>query len=181
MSTNKAHWIGRLGRWTRLHLLRALRENASPSRTALGLAMGAFIGIVPSFMIGAPLAFFLAARLGWNRAAAVAGAVVSMNPITAPFLYSLSAWLGFEITGTHVAVEVEGIINNLREYALPFLIGNAVLALAIAVVLGVLMFFFVRRQGPRGMRAMVKSQPRIRPISRAVARVEEPAECRQAP
>lgn len=181
MSTNKAHWIGRLGRWTRLHLLRALRENASPSRTALGLALGAFIGIVPSFMVGAPLAFFLAGRLGWNRAAAVAGSVLSMNPLTAPLLYSLSAWLGFEITGRHVAVEVEGVINNLREYAFPFLVGNAVLALGIAVALGLIMFFFVRRRGPRGMRDMVKSHRRVRPIPRPATRVEEPAEVRQAP
>ena len=82
MSNDKTYWAGRLGRWGRLHLLRALRENASPARTALGLALGAFIGIVPSFMVGAPLSFFLAGRLGWNRAAAVAGSVVSMNPVT---------------------------------------------------------------------------------------------------
>ena len=145
MSKDKTHWAGRLGRWTRLHLLRALRENASPGRTALGLALGAFIGIVPSFMVGAPLAFFLAGRLGWNRAAAVAGSVLSMNPLTAPFLYSLSAWLGFEITGRHVTVEVEGLINNLRDYAFPFLVGNAVVALAIAVVLGLVMFSFGKK------------------------------------
>jgi uncharacterized protein (DUF2062 family) len=181
MSTNKAHWIGRLGRWTRLHFLRALRENATASRTAFGFALGAFIGIVPSFMVGAPLAFFLAGRLGWNRAASVAGAVLSMNPVTAPFLYSLSAWLGFEITGTHVALEVEGIINILREYALPFLIGNAVLALATAFGFGLFMFFFVRRQGPRGMRALVKSKTRVRPISRVAPSVEESAEVRPAP
>lgn len=181
MSTNKAHWIGRLGRWIRLHLLRALRENASPARTALGLALGAFVGIVPSLMVGTPLSFFLAGRLGLNRAAAAAGSVLSMNPITAPFLYSLSAWLGFEITGQSVTVEVEGLMNYLREYAVPFLIGNTVLALGVALVLGVLMFFFVRRQGPRGIRAMVKTQPRVRPLGRATASVEEPAEVRQTP
>lgn len=181
MSTNKAHWMGRLGRWTRLHLLRALRENATAGRTAFGFALGAFIGVVPSFMVGGPLAFFLAGRLGWNRAAAVAGSVLSMNPLTAPFFFSLSAWLGFEITGTHVALEVDGIINGLRESALPFLIGNAVLALATAVGFGLVMFFYVRRQGPRGMRAMVKSKPRVRAIARPSARVEEPAEVRQAP
>lgn len=181
MSTNKTHWIGRLGRWTRLHLLRALRENATAGRTAFGFALGAFIGIVPSFMVGGPLAFFLAGRLGWNRAAAVAGSVLSMNPLTAPFFFSLSAWLGFEITGTHVSVEVEEIVKHLHEYALPFLIGNAVLAVAVAAGFGLVMFFFVRRQGPRGMRAMIKSRPRLRPMTRAAARVEEPAEVRQAP
>lgn len=175
MSNDKTHWAGRLGRWGRLHLLRALRENASPARTALGLALGAFIGIVPSFMVGAPLSFFLAGRLGWNRAAAVAGSVVSMNPVTAPLLYSMSAWLGLEITGRQVTVEVEGFVDNLREYALPFLIGNAVLALGVAIVLGLVMFFVVRHKGVRGMRNMVRSTPQPRP------RVEEPAEARQLP
>jgi uncharacterized protein (DUF2062 family) len=173
MSNDKTHWIGRLGRWVRLHLIRALRENASPARTALGLALGAFVGIVPSFMVGAPLSFFLAGRLGWNRAAAVAGSVVSMNPVTAPLLYSLSTWLGLEITGRHVTVEVEGLVNNLREYALPFLIGNAVLALGIAIILGLIMFFTVRLIGARGMRQMMRSGPR--------PRVDEPAEARQLP
>ena len=145
MSNDKTHWAGRLGRWVRLHLLRALRENASPGRTALGFAIGAFIGVVPSFMVGGPLAFFLAGRLGWNRAAAM-----------------------------------DGLINNLSEYALPYLVGNAVLALAIAVVFGLVMFFLVRQKGPRGMRAMIKSQ-RVRTIPRATAGVEESAEVRQTP
>jgi uncharacterized protein (DUF2062 family) len=169
-----------VGRWVRLHLLRALRENASPGRTALGLALGAFIGIVPSFMVGGPLAFFLAGRLGWNRAAALAGCVLSTNPLTAPFLFSLSAWLGFEITGRQASFEVEEVMNNLSEYALPYLIGNTVLALAVAVLFGLVMFFFVRRHGPRGMRAMVKSQPQLRSVTRVRARVEESAEVRQA-
>jgi uncharacterized protein (DUF2062 family) len=173
MSTDKTHSAGRLGRWVRLHLLRALRENASPARTALGLALGAFVGIVPSFMVGAPLSFFLAGRLGWNRAAAVAGSVVSMNPLTAPLLYTLSTWLGLEITGRHVTVEVEGLVDNLREYAFPFLIGNAVLALGIASVLGLVMFFIVRHKGARGMRNMVRTSPR--------RRVDAPAEARQVP
>jgi uncharacterized protein (DUF2062 family) len=170
MSTDKTRWVGKLGRGIRLHLLRALRENASPSRTALGLALGAFIGIVPSFMVGAPLAFFLAGRLGWNRAAAVAGGVLSMNPLTAPFILPLSAWLGFEITGTHVTLEVNGLIDNALEYGVPYLIGNLVLGLAIAVVFGFVMFFFIRRKGPGGMRAIAKSQ-RVRPIANSSARV----------
>jgi uncharacterized protein (DUF2062 family) len=181
MSTDKTRWVGRLGRWARLHLLRALRENASAGRTARGLGLGAFIGIVPSFMVGGPLAFFLAGRLGWNRAAAVAGCVLSTNPLTAPFLLSMSAWLGFEITGRRVTAEVDGLINNVREYAVPYLIGNAVLALIVAVVLGLVMFFLVRQKGPRGMRDMIKTQRRVRPLRPATARAEEPAEVRQAP
>jgi uncharacterized protein (DUF2062 family) len=178
MSTDKEQWIGRLGRWIRLHLLRALRENSSPARTALGLALGAFIGVVPSFMVGAPLAFFLAGRLGWNRAAAVAGGILSTNPLTAPFLISFSAWLGFEITGTEVSTELEGFIDNISGYAVPYLIGNTILAFAVAIVFGLVMFTFIRRHGSRGMRAMVRTQRvRVRPTPR----VEESAEVRHTP
>lgn len=179
MSRDKRHWLGRMGRWFRLNLLRALRENASPGRTALGLALGAFIGIVPSFLIGAPLSFFLAGRLGLNRAAAVAGAVTSMNPLTAPFLYSLSAWLGFEITGRQMEREVEGILNYLREYAGPFLLGNALVALGIAIILGLAMFVIVSRAGgSRGLRTIIIKPKRYRPRPQASRSTEGSAEIR---
>ncbi len=172
-----------MGRGFRLHLLRALRENASPARTALGFALGAFIGIVPSFLVGAPLSFFLAGRLGLNRAAGVAGAVVSMNPLTAPFLYSLSAWLGFEITGQAMEREVAGVLNYFREYAVPFLLGNALLALIVAVILGVAMFVFVSRVGgSRGLRALMVQPKRYRPRRPASDRpAEGSAEIRPLP
>ena len=149
----------RIGRWVRLHLLRSLRENASPARTALGLGLGAFIGIFPTFMIGTPLAFFVAGRVGLNRAAAVAGTVLAMNPITGPFLYSLSAWLGFELLNREqIEREAEGIMSIWGDYAAPFLLGSAVVASTVAVVLATAMFIFVRQSG--GLRAMlIKPKP----------------------
>jgi uncharacterized protein (DUF2062 family) len=62
-----------------------VRENSTPARTGLGFALGAFIGIFPSFLLGTPLAFLIAGRLGWNRAAAAAGTFLT-NPLTAPML-----------------------------------------------------------------------------------------------
>ncbi len=151
----------RLGRWVRLHLLRSLRENASPARTALGLGLGAFIGIFPTFMIGTPLAFFVAGRIGLNRAAAVAGTVLAMNPITGPFLYSLSAWLGFELLNQErIETEARGLMSSLwGDYAAPFLLGSAVVAFTVAVVLATAMFIVVRQRG--GLRPMlVKPKPK---------------------
>ena len=142
----------------------------------------AFIGIVPSFLIGAPLSFFLAGRLGLNRAAAVAGAVTSMNPLTAPFLYSLSAWLGFEITGREMEREVEGVLSYLREYAFPFLLGNTLVALGIAIILGLLMFVVVSRAGgSRGMRALMARPKRFRPQPQPGTAAEASAEMRPLP
>ncbi len=144
----------RLGRWVRLHLLRSLRENASPARTALGLGLGAFIGIFPTFLIGTPLAFFVAGRIGLNRAAAVAGTVLAMNPITGPFLYSLSAWLGFELLNREqIEREAQGLMGLWGDYMAPFLVGSAVVAFTVAVVLATAMFIFVRQRG--GLRTLL--------------------------
>ena len=154
--------FSRLGRWLRLHLLRALRENASPGRTALGLGLGAFVGIVPTLMIGTPLAFFLAGRLRLNRAAAVAGSMIAMNPVTGPFLYSFSAWLGFELLDQQrIEQEAHGMIAMLRDYAVPFLLGSSLVALAVACVMAVSMFLLVRSQG--GLRPMLIKPKRYRP------------------
>ncbi|MBI1355278.1 MAG: DUF2062 domain-containing protein [Acidobacteria bacterium] len=155
-------WFTRIGRWLRLHLLRAVRENASPGRTALGLGLGAFIGIFPTLMIGTPLAFFVAGRLGLNRAAAVAGTVIAMNPVTGPFLYSLSAWLGFELLDQHrIEQEAQGMFSMLREYAVPFLLGSSVVAFTVGAILATAMFFIVRRQG--GLRPLLIKPKRYQP------------------
>lgn len=163
MQRQKAGWWTRFGRWTRFHLIRALRENASPARTALGLGLGAFIGIFPSFLIGTPLSFYVAGKLGLNRAAAVAGATVSMNPLTAPFLYSLSAWLGLEILGREVDAQAQGMLSYLREYTGPFLLGNTLVALTAALILTIAMFLIIRSRGPAGLRTLLRRPKRYRP------------------
>lgn len=182
MSADKTHWMGRMGRWLRLHMLRAVRENASPARTALGLALGAFIGIFPTFLIGTPLAFFVAGRLSLNRAAAVAGTIISVNPLTAPGLYWLSAWLGLKFRRPETEmVEVEGLFNMIREYGGAFLLGNAVVAASGAILLGGAMWLLVRRKGPKGMKSWLSKPKRYRPASADVPTNRTSAEVRQLP
>lgn len=168
MSDDRTSGLARLGRWLRLHMLRAIRENASPARTALGLGLGAFIGIFPSFLIGTPLSFFVAGKLRLNRAAAVAGATLSMNPVTAPFLYSLSAWLGFRILDREtVSIEAAGLWDYLQQYTGPFLLGNTLVAFTIAASLATGMFVWARRRG--GLRGIVRHTKRYRPARQSPA------------
>lgn len=176
MSDDKTSGLGRLGRWLRLHLLRSVRENASPGRTSLGLALGVFIGIFPSFLIGTPLAFYVAGKLHLNRAAAIAGTIISMNPITAPFVYSFSAWLGFRMLNREVVeMQTIGLWNYLQQYAAPFLLGNTVVAATIAVVLGAAMFAWTRRGG--SVRSMVR-KPKVYAQPRPAS---QPADVRTTP
>jgi uncharacterized protein (DUF2062 family) len=146
--------LHRLGRWMRLQCIRMVRENSTPARTGLGLALGAFIGIFPSFLLGTPIAFYVAGKLGWNRAAAVAGTFLT-NPVTAPVFYALSAWLGQSILGANAeAAQVHGLIDHLREFGLAFLLGNTLVAAVFAAVTGMSIFLVLKRYGRAGIRRM---------------------------
>jgi uncharacterized protein (DUF2062 family) len=139
-------------------------------RTALGVALGAFVGIFPTFMVGAPLAFFLAGRVGLNRAAAVGGAVISMNPITAPIIYPLSAWLGVELLDRQrIEAGATGLLQAIADYGWAFLLGNVIIALTVAIVFAATVYVLVNRKG--GLRALVL-KPRYRP---QIARAERTA------
>jgi uncharacterized protein (DUF2062 family) len=140
MARRKVSRWKRLGRWLRLQALRMIRENSTPARTGLGFALGTFIGVFPSFLIGTPLAFFLAGRLGWNRAAAMGGTLL-MNPLTAPVVYSTSTVVGLRVLGRHLDVApVSGMLNYIRHFGLAFLVGNTIMAVLIATVAGLLIF-----------------------------------------
>ena len=142
---NQTNGSERLTRWLRLQVRRVVRENSTPARSGLGFALGAFIGVFPSFLIGSPLAFSLAGRFGWNRAAAVAGTFL-MNPVTAPIFYWVSTWLGLEVLGRDIEMmQIDGFVNQMPHFGLAFLIGNTLFALLVAGSLGTLTFLFVRK------------------------------------
>ena len=142
----KQSWWIRFSRWLRLQALHVIRENSTPARTGLGFALGAFIGIFPSFLLGTPLAFFLAGQFQWNRAAAVTGTFL-MNPLTAPLLYSTSTWLGLELLGrSGDGNQAFGLLDNLRHFGTAFLLGNTLVATLVAALLGLAVFGLVQRR-----------------------------------
>lgn len=70
-----------------------VHSHHSPDEIAAGVALGAFIGIVPTFGLGGFMALGIASRLRWNRLAAFLGTFI-MNPLTFPFFIALSGLLG---------------------------------------------------------------------------------------
>jgi uncharacterized protein (DUF2062 family) len=114
--------------------------------------LGVFIGVFPSFLMGTAIAFLAAGRFGWNRAAAAAGTFLT-NPLTAPMLYSLSAWLGLKMLGSdNEPAQVHGVIDDFRQFGLAFLLGNTVVALSLAALLGVSLFLLLRHYGRASLR-----------------------------
>ncbi len=158
MTKSGTRRLPRLQGWLQRQLLQMLRENWTPGRSGLGFALGAFIGVVPSFAIGSPLAFLLAGRLGWNKAAAVAGTFL-MNPFTAPLFYSFSTKLGLDILGRDLEMtQVEGLIDYLARFGLAFLVGNALVGLIFAIIMGIGIFLALRLWGQVGLQRFLESQ-----------------------
>lgn len=78
---------------------RFIRIRGDPKQTALGLALGIFIGVSPLVGFQLILAVLIAALLGWNKIAAAMGTLIS-NPITTPFIYTFAYYVGSSVMGT---------------------------------------------------------------------------------
>lgn len=162
MDATRNTWWRRFGRWCRVHLRKMIRENASPRSTGFGFALGAFIGIYPTFGLGTPLSYLAASGLRLNRAAAVAGSLV-MNPLTAVPFYSLSAWLGIEIVGGDAqGLEMMSLFESIRHYGWAVFLGSTVVAGISAALLGMALFFYLWKRAER-RRARHHAQLRITP------------------
>lgn len=78
---------------TRDLLSKLVHSHHSSQQIALGAAVGVFLGILPTFGLGAIISLGIAQLFGLNRLAALAGGVI-MNPLTAPFFWALSGLAG---------------------------------------------------------------------------------------
>ena len=119
-------------------------ERTTPARTALGFALGIFIGIFPSFAVGSLIALYLASRLGLHRGAALSGTFL-MNPLTAPLVYSLSYAVGARFAGLPLSAIKGGLFASLRQLGWAFFLGNAIVAVSAATLCGLAVYFWMRR------------------------------------
>jgi uncharacterized protein (DUF2062 family) len=78
---------------------RFLKIRGNPRDIALGFALGLFIGMTPSIGVQMIIAAAVAALLKWNKIAAAMGVWIT-NPVTAPFIYSVTYLVGSRMYGT---------------------------------------------------------------------------------
>ncbi|MBC8414044.1 DUF2062 domain-containing protein [bacterium] len=90
----------RIAAAARKFYLRFLRLSGEPRGIALGFALGLFIGMTPSIGFQMVIAAALAASLNWNKISAAMGVWIT-NPLTAPFIYSITYFVGSKIYGTN--------------------------------------------------------------------------------
>jgi len=96
----------------------------TPHQLALAFGLGVALGIIPG--TGAIAAAAIAALFRLNLPVMVAGALVT-NPITAPFVYAGSFFLGHWILRDHLPAE------TISRILLGTLVGNVVLAIGLGL------------------------------------------------
>jgi uncharacterized protein (DUF2062 family) len=117
----------------------------TPGRVALAFAIGVWIAFSPLLGIHTGLALGIAFLFRLNRVAILAGAWLN-NPWTLAPMYMAGTILGCELLGIstdgldsidwslHGWAFYSLLLESLRPYVLPFILGNTVLGLAGAVL-----------------------------------------------
>lgn len=147
----------------RIHAV--LRLNDPPSRIALALAVGVFIGCTPFYGLQTLLSLGLAALFHLNKAATVTGAWLNL-PWLAPFVYGLALHVGglivpdtrggdaaalAELLRTASSLSAANVLRLLQDVSVALLIGTSVVGAVAAVVTYVLAFVLLRRRRARSM------------------------------
>ncbi|UCE54016.1 MAG: DUF2062 domain-containing protein [Desulfobacterales bacterium] len=82
---------------------RFVKIRGQPREIALGFALGIFIGMTPTIGIQIPIAVFFAAIFKWSKISAAFGVWIT-NPLSAPFIYSITYIVGSKLLGLKAPV-----------------------------------------------------------------------------
>lgn len=122
--------------------IRFIKIRGEPRKIALGFAMGLFIGMTPSMGFQTAIVIFIAALLKWNKISAAIGVWIT-NPLTAPFIYSTTYFIGAKIldikNGYNPSVELnltvlEKLLQKAPQVIWALIIGGIILGLPLALV-----------------------------------------------
>ena len=123
---------------------RFLKIRGRPREIALGFALGLFIGMTPTIGFQMPIAIFLAALFKWNKISA-AIAVWITNPLTAPFIYSFSYFVGAKALGFKIAPKLlTGLdFSTLKEASAKIFLATTVGGVVVGIPLSLLSYYLV--------------------------------------
>ncbi len=121
---------------------RFLKIRGSPREIALGFALGLFIGMTPTIGFQMPIAIFVAALFRWNKISA-ALAVWITNPVTAPFIYSFSYFVGAKMLGFKIAPKLlTGLdFSTLKEASAKIFLATTVGGVVVGIPLALLGYY----------------------------------------
>lgn len=120
-----------------------LGSQDSPSKKALSIALGVFIGLSPFWGFHTVIVIFLAIVLKLNKAIAFVFSNISLPPFI-PFVLYASSKMGQFVLGVEYDYTMEEMTENfeLIKHLKTYIVGSFSLAITCAMLLGVLGFLF---------------------------------------
>lgn len=135
--------------------LRALQEvRDEPKEAAKGFALGVFFAMTPLVLVKVVFAILLASVFRWNRAATTIG-VLTANPLTIPFIFSIAYFVGSTILGMDSALDINTIfsqhgiaqlLSESKDIVLAMMLGGTLVGIVTAVLAYYLAFFALSRR-----------------------------------
>jgi uncharacterized protein len=125
----------------RLKLRQLVSLRASKHEISLGIGVGVFIGVFPTFGLGAIAIALIAPFLKFNIPAALIGTIIA-NPFTMPLWVFLSCWV-VGLDASSMKVGEESLLQIFRHYSgvlLMYIIGVTI----ISICAGVISYIFTR-------------------------------------
>jgi len=120
-----------------------LRSQDSPTKKALSVALGIFIGLSPFWGFHTLLVISLTILFRLNKAIAFAFSNISLPPFI-PFVLYASSKIGQVILGVDYHYTLDTFKNNfeITEHLKTYIVGSFSLATAAAILLGIISFIF---------------------------------------
>ena len=128
----------------KLFFIKLARARNSIHEIALGMAIGTFISVFPTFGLGTPLVLLMNRFIKFNLIAALAASLIS-NPFTSPFFMVFSFKVGSMITGTDVKFSLDNWKENLGDTGIIMLLGSLVVSGGLAVLAFFITKFIITR------------------------------------
>jgi len=148
---------------------RFIKIRGEPRKIALGFALGLFVGMSPTMGLQIAIAVFFAALLKWNKISAAIGVWIT-NPITAPFIYSMTYVTGAKLIGIKKTYNlnpelnldtINKILQKAPEFIWALIIGGIIIGLPLAIAGYYFSFAAVKRYQEDVKRKIAKQKERL--------------------
>lgn len=156
----------------RHQLKRLFSLRTEPHQIAMGFAVGAFVGVFPTFGLGFVIISLFGIFLRFNLPAAFIGTMVG-NPVVTPFWMFVSYKTGSFIMGlfpktTPVLIDPSWI-KKIFNFGLDYIVGNTLLSFLTGVIGYFLVLrgvqFYLERKAARRAFHSLKEKPSPKPAS----------------
>lgn len=125
--------INDIFRKLKLFFIKLAKARNSVEEIALGMAVGTFISVFPTFGFGTVLVLLLHRFVKFNLVAALAASLIS-NPVTSPFFMLFSFKVGAAILNSQIHFNLENWEENLKDTGLIMLLGSTVVSGSLSII-----------------------------------------------